>query len=433
MPGVIIQIDPNKKRPNGKPLYQDGKHRYRARWWNAHESGLKPVYKVFRTKTLARRWISDMDAQAKYEFDHPEPPVERTMTFGQLVDAWRGTRLAYQSPRTQTRYDQILRNYLLPAWGEERLVDLTREAVKRYFAKLAESKQPPTYVDGQKNPRRGKPMTAGTLRKVQVVASSVFSEGMDLGYCRTNPASKLRLPDLYDGDHSDEMLFLNGSEVEALARAIDAPSELDARTPFSYRVAVLTAAYTGLRASELWALRRMDVDTKKGRIYVRRALKRTHGQGKPTDAPEFGKPKNAEERIVSIPPFLRDELAAHLATLPHTGNREADRATLVFTAPEGGTVRHELFMRRRFKPAVRRSLPHKAQLRFHDLRHSAASLAIHAGATPQQVSDRLGHKDTRTTKRYSHLYEGHDDALLAALEKTHARASESKRHLKAVS
>jgi integrase len=77
-------------------------------------------------------------------------------------------------------------------------------------------------------------------------------------------------------------------------------------------------------------------------------------------------------------------------------------------------------MSRRFKPAVKSALPHKSALRFHDLRHTAASLAIRSGATPQQVQDRLGHKDARSTAIYSHLYHGHDEAFLAALDQAHS-------------
>jgi integrase len=95
----------------------------------------------------------------------------------------------------------------------------------------------------------------------------------------------------------------------------------------------------------------------------------------------------------------------------------------VFTAPEGGIVRHELFMARRFRPALRKALPHRAGLKFHELRHTAASLAIRKGATLQQVQDRLGHKDARSTAIYSHLYDGHDDGFLAAMDEEHSQPS----------
>jgi integrase len=404
MPGKIITLDPSAKGADGKARNQytkraNDKPRYRACWHSAYVRGGERIYKVERTKTLARAWITAMDVQDKYEHDHPTPHANQTMTFTQLVDAWRGTRLANLAPRTQTRYDQILRNYLTPAWGDTKLVDLTREVVKRYFNELAHHPSPTT----------NRPMTAGTLRKVQIVASSVFSEGMDLGYTTTNPASRPNLPAIHTPSADDEMLFLDDAEVQKLADATK-----------DYRVAILTAAFAGLRASELWALRHQDVDLENGRIHVRRALKRTHGQGTPTDAPEFGKPKNGKARQVRLPAFLTRELRAHIQANPHP-TPDAAAEALVFTAPEGGTVRHELFMARRFKPAVREALPPRLHgLRFHDLRHTAASIAIKHGATPQQVQERLGHKDARSTAIYSHLYDGHDDEFLREMDDGHA-------------
>jgi hypothetical protein len=89
-------------------------------------------------------------------------------------------------------------------------------------------------------------------------------------------------------------------------------------------------------------------------------------------------------------------------------------------------MQHRLFYRRHFKPAVRLSLPPaKAGLRFHDLRHTCASLLIAAGAHPKVIQERLGHSTiTMTLDRYGHLLPGLGDALAEALDAAFDSADE---------
>ena len=76
----------------------------------------------------------------------------------------------------------------------------------------------------------------------------------------------------------------------------------------------------------------------------------------------------------------------------------------VFTAAEGGPVRHRNFYARHFKPAVRRAgLP--SEVRFHDLRHTCAAWTIDRGHHMQEVKEHLGHSSIRVTSdRYGHLF-----------------------------
>jgi integrase len=291
-----------------------------------------------------------------------------------------------------------LRLYLLPEWGSKTLADITRKDAKLLFARLR------------------KTLSAGTLRKVQVVASSVFSEAIDNDIMTRNPCARHKLPAV----QQTEMLTLTAAEVDALADAIDP----------RYRTLVYVAAYCGPRAGELWALRRQDVDLEGRQLHIRRALKRSYGQGNPTDADLFGTPKSGKARVVRLPRSLADMLAEHLKTVGRSPG------ALIFTAPSGGVMRHELFTRRFYKPALKAAVGNasiadaKLGLRFHDLRHTAGALAISNGASPQQVTDRLGHADPRTTARYSHLFEGHDTDLLDNLDTT---LSKQPRRLRAVS
>ncbi|HEX4187244.1 MAG TPA: site-specific integrase [Solirubrobacteraceae bacterium] len=212
-------------------------------------------------------------------------------------------------------------------------------------------------------------------------------------------------------------MFLSSDQVRLLAEAM--PTDTD-------RLLVYTAAYTGLRAGELAALRVRDVDLLRGTIHVHRALKSVDG---PADnrGPVFGGPKTGKTRTVTLPRFLKAMLKDHLAR-PLPGGNGPD--ALIFCNPMGGIWRHGLFMRRVWQPTIRGdkrrkiapALPQELHgLRFHDLRHTMASLLIAQGAHPKVIQDRLGHASITTTmNRYGHLFDGHDQPLLDGLDAAHA-------------
>jgi integrase len=178
------------------------------------------------------------------------------------------------------------------------------------------------------------------------------------------------------------MHFLSAAEVERLAEAIVPP----------YGVLVRFAAYTGLRAGEIAALRVKRLDLLRGTVRVVEAASEVSGRL------ITGPTKTHAERTVLLPRFLRDELAAYLASRPR------DRDAFVFTAPKGGPLRHHNFYNRQFCPAlVRAGLPE--QIRFHDLRHTCASLLIAQGAHPKAIQVHLGHSSIQVTMdRYGHLF-----------------------------
>jgi integrase len=136
--------------------------------------------------------------------------------------------------------------------------------------------------------------------------SANMNEAVELGYIKVNPCAGVRgLP----RPAHREMLFLTADEVRALAEAIDA----------QYRVLVYLAAYTGLRASEIGALRWRSVDLLHGTLTVCEALKDVDGHL------VFGPTKTHENRTIALPRFLCEMLNEHGVGAPDA---------LVFRAPQ---------------------------------------------------------------------------------------------------
>jgi integrase len=120
----------------------------------------------------------------------------------------------------------------------------------------------------------------------------------------------------------------------------------------------------------------------------------------------FGPPKDYERREVPLPAFLIDNLAAHLA------GRGLDE--LAFASPCGTLLRSGTFRRNTFDTAAERA--GLAGITPHGLRHTAASLAIAAGATVVVVQRMLGHSSSSVTVDvYSHLFTDDLDTVAARL------------------
>lgn len=150
-----------------------------------------------------------------------------------------------------------------------------------------------------------------------------------------------------------------------------------------------------------------------GRLEVAESVGEIHGEL------VYGPPKTYQRRAVPIPDALADELRSHL------GSRPGEPDAFVFTAPDGGPLRHNNFYPRFFKPAVKRA-GLDPRTRFHDLRHTAAALMINEGAHLLAVKERLGHSTIQVTAdRYGHLFPSLEAALTNKLDVAYREALET--------
>lgn len=360
---------------------KDGSKRWVAYMPDPQNGPTAKIQKTFRLKEEAEAWREDQ-SNSKRQGTWVDPrQAERP--FRDVIEGWRDSWLDIE-PKTRAGYETIIKQHLLPEFGNTPVSRVTTEAVQAYVNRIS------------------KTAGSGTVRNIYAALRNALNTGVRLKLLVVNPCSGVKLP---RARHA-EPIFLTAEEVRALADAI---------TPH-YRILVYMAAYTGLRAGELHGLRRCDVDVLRGVIHVRQALKDVGGHL------HFGPTKTHDSRTVSLPAFLRAMLNDHLAALP-PGTSDA----LVFPSQTGKPLRHNAFYGRHFKPAVRRALPaEKHGLRFHDLRHTCASLSIAAGAHPKLISARLGHSSIQITMdRYGHLYDSAEEALAESLDAAFVAAGEN--------
>ncbi|HZZ97446.1 MAG TPA: site-specific integrase, partial [Jatrophihabitantaceae bacterium] len=176
---------------------------------------------------------------------------------------------------------------------------------------------------------------------------------------------------------------------------------LDERSIDEYRLIVLFLAYTGVRFGEMAALRVHRIDFLRRRALIAESVTLAGNRQ------VWGTPKGHERREVPIPEFLVEDLACHVA-----GKQPEE---LVFTGVRGGgALRSQIFRRAAFDRAADEiGVP---GLHPHELRHTAASLAIAAGANVKVIQQMLGHKSAAMTlDQYGHLFGDQLDQVAEAL------------------
>ena len=304
-----------------------------------------------------------------------DPKLGKT-SYQAWADRWMGVH-AHLKPKTVAGYESLLRSLVLPEFGSSNLARIEPIQVREWVSQLT--------AGG---------LSASRIRQAYQLLSASLKAAVESGYVARSPCVGVKLPKAT----KREMLFLNGVEIERLARSIVEP----------YGIVVRFAAYSGLRFGEVTALRVGRIDLLGGRVRVVEAYSDVAG------TLHLGPPKSGKERTVPIPRFLCEQLGPALE-----GKSMED---LAFTAPEGGVLRQGNFYHRQYKPAVEvaRLDP---DLRFHDLRHTCAALLVAKGAHPRAIMEHLGHSSiTVTMDRYGHLFPDEKERLAKGLDDTFREA-----------
>jgi integrase len=347
----------------------------------------RPRERTFHTAADARGFAKTVDADV-VRGDFVNPTLGRTR-FSYWADQWFATTAGLK-PKTRQGYESMLRVHVVPHFGGWQVSAVDTPAVRAFLAKMS---------DGGS--------AVGTQRAARKVLRLVLGTAIEGNAIKHNPCDGVRLA----RSQREEMVFLTLDEVQALAAAMRRPE---------YGLLVRFVTLTGLRAGEVGALRIGRLDLLRGRVDVVEAVSEVTGHGL-----VYGPTKTYERRSVPIPRSMCDELGAYLATRP------ADPEAFVFTAPDGGPLRHHNFYARHFRPAVvAAGLPER--MRFHDTRHTCAALLINADppAHPLAVMKRLGHSSiTVTYDTYGHLFPALDEALTDSLDRSY-RESRAKADLR---
>ena len=328
--------------------------------WRARFAGPDGVRRAapatFDTKMDAEAWLqrqARLVAAGTWQAE-----TTQAGTFAAYAEEWLRERPL--KPRTRAHYRRLLDKYLLPEYGSMPLDAITVAKVRAWHRGLDLA---PT-------------VKAHTYSLLRAILQTAWQDDLiESNPCRVRGASSAK--------RATTTTLPTPAQIAALADAM--PSD-------KYRVAVLIASWCGLRFGELTEVRRKDLvveDSVPVGIDVRRAVVRVDGE------PIVQTPKSsAGIRRVGIPPHVREPLVAYLATLP-----DGPEALLFPASRTGAHIAPGSLYRVFYRARAAVGLP---SLRWHDLRHFAATTAAQTGATLAEIQGFAGHSTTHAAMRYQH-------------------------------
>lgn len=331
-------------------------------------------------------------AQSKVDVAHNQFRAPLKITFAHFATEWLDDYArAHVRPKTYEGYEGVLRVHLVPHFGQLLLTEISRKSIDAFVADwstggTAFERRLGAARQAEAERARGlgrdpRPVRLGrspkTIANALVPLREMLAHAVEWGYLNANPAAGVRRPRV-ESSH-DDMRCLDAGEVAKL---------LDKATAEAYPL-LLTAATTGMRRGELLGLRWGDVDWNARRIWVRRSI----GPGGVVQQPKT----KGSVRAIAMPATLASTLKRHRMA---SSFKQPD--DLVFPSETGTPLDGRNVARRYLDPALRKA--GLASMRFHDLRHTYASLLIAQGEHPKLIQEQLGHASiTITLDRYGHL------------------------------
>jgi integrase len=342
----------------------------------------KRRYVSGKTKEEARKKLRQArgDAERGLVFDTDNLKV------GEYLDRWLSDSVRDTVKATTfERYEQIARLHLKPALGTVKLNALT-----------------PAHVRGLYREKLEAGSSARTVRYIHTTLHKALKQAVMDGLIPRNATEAVKPPQL----SREEMRPLTPEQAKLLLKtAHEAGDRLEAL--------YVLAIHTGLRQGELLGLKWDDVDLEVGSLQVRRTLTITK------NGPLLTSPKTASSRrSVKLTSHAIEAVTHHLerqlGEIDRVGSLWSENG-LIFASETGEPLNRHNLTRRSFKPLLKRAgLP---QIRFHDLRHTCATLLLTRNVNPKIVSEMLGHSSIAITlDTYSHVLPNMRDKAAAAME-----------------
>lgn len=336
---------------------------WETRWYGADR---RQHRKSFGKKAEAERYRAEIEIRLG-DGTYVSPARSRT-PFRLFAEQWIGGQVGLK-PKTLVGYRSLLGRHVLPRWGEVSLNRIQYEDVRDWVAELSRT------------------VSASTTRQCYFLLTSILDEAVKSRRLTQNLARGVRLPRI----EMSRRRYLTHEQVVALAEACG-----------QYETMILTLAYTGIRWGEMAALRVREVAPGVRRLHIAESVTDVGGEM------VFGSPKTHQHRWVGVPESIRGGIAELLVG--------KDPDDLVFTSPRGSTLRVQNFRRDSAFDRAAEALGVPGLVP-HELRHTAASLAIQAGANIKDVQQMLGHATaTMTLDRYGHLLDESVDRVAERLD-----------------
>ncbi|AYB38569.1 site-specific integrase [Brevibacillus laterosporus] len=313
------------------------------------------------------------------------------MTVSQYMEYWL-ENYAKTSTRATTHYtyEQRVKRYIIPRIGHIKLKNLKTIHLQKMYSDLL--KDGAKFQDGGVSPI--------TIRHIHGLVHKALQNAERWQMVSRNVAQLVELPRV----EKKETIVLTREGVQKLVESVRGKEIC---------IPVLVAVTTGMRYAEVFGLAWKDINFEKKTIHVRQQLIRING------VHQLSPPKTkSSERIISLSESLIGPLKQHKAEQAQSKllfGPSYNIEGLVCCRPEDGLPYIPASVRRKFRRVLEEAeLP---CIRFHDLRHTVATLLLETGVHPKIVSELLGHTNIGITlDRYSHVSMTMQQEAIASLE-----------------
>ena len=349
-----------------------------------HDEQGKRQRKKFKSK--AKRDAMTKGKSFLAELDRGLKPCEVNMTVGRWIDEWLPNYVRTRvRPRTYEKYKSSVMVYIYPYFKDTLLSELNAGDLQRHFNSLL-----------QKGRQDGTGLSSSTVRATRryfcmCIDDAVKADIIPRNVIRFTKPAKLQ---------KNEIVVLSKDKLTELVQTackLDHPY-MSVMLPELIKF----TAHTGLRQGEVFGLTWDDIDFGQGAIFVRRSLAYVVGQGSVFQEP---KTKNSRRRVLLLPKdveSLKKYQNWQKCYADALGDKY-DNTNLVFTSVFGQPIRPTNFLRRYFRPLLKKC-GISEKFTFHGLRHTHATMLLKQGVNPKIVQERLGHSSIKVTMdTYSHV------------------------------
>lgn len=333
---------------------------------------------TFDTKRDAEAWLSLRHSEIQRKaWKPPTEPVKTPITLREYALAWLADREVDGEPlavRTRALYAGLLKNHIFPTFGDDPVSAIDAPAVKTWYKSLAL--------------RTGRTRRAHAYALLHAILRTATEDDelITVNPCKIKHGGRTKRK-------SPETEIATVEEIITIAAAM----------PPRYQLLVLLAAWCTPRFGEVSELRRRDLNAPKMLLRIRRAVVYTKDAGRVIKPPK----SDAGIRTVAIPPHLMPVVKAHLRDFVGGGDD-----ALLFPGGAGGHL-PESTLRDLWSKA--RLAADRPDLKFHDLRHTAGTLAAQTGASLKEIMVRMGHSTIDAALRYQHGAAGRDEVIATGL------------------
>lgn len=334
-----------------------------------------------KTQQECRRWLKE----TLFQIDQGVTFEGSDTTLEEFISDWLETVRSNRSRTTADLYQRTVLKEVIPLLGHFKLTDLRPGLIQRFYDHKIK--------EGQ---------SRHAVRTAHKVLSVCLNHAAKLGMIARNPCNGTSPPRY----KKQEMKFYDENQVQVLLNAALAIGD-------QYQPVYYLAIHTGMRQAELLGLKWEDIDWERNTLQVKRQCLRYKGGGY-----EFAKPKSKSgNRTIILGKQTLEVLKTQrkrVNEMKHKASEEWEDLDLVFPTRVGTPILHSN-LRRGFRKLLDESgLP---KIRFHDLRHTAASLMLNYGIPILIVSRRLGHaKPSITLDVYGHLIPSKQEEAAALMD-----------------